>query len=231
MKNFSGIFPHWEGWEKILKEEVKQPYFKEITKFINNERAAGKIIYPAQEDIFNALKLTPFSKVKAVILGQDPYHGPNQAHGLSFSVKVGVLKPPSLRNIFKELQTDLGYPIPNHGCLEKWAKQGVLLLNTILTVESGKPLSHAKIGWQKFTDKVLVQLNHSNCGVIFLLWGSPAQKKSNLINREKHHILMAAHPSPYSADKGFFNCKHFSKTNILLNKMNKPEIDWHIDSI
>jgi len=215
-------------WESVLKGEKAQPYFQAALNFVKDERAKGKIIYPPAADVFNAFKFTPFEQVKVVIIGQDPYHGPHQAHGLSFSVLPGIPKPPSLQNIFKELNGDLAIPIPNHGCLEKWAKQGVLLLNASLTVEAGKPQSHANIGWEKFTDKVIKILNDEKEGLIFLLWGSPAQRKGAIINPARHHILKAPHPSPLSANRGFFGCNHFSKTNSLLRKMGKKEIDWSL---
>jgi uracil-DNA glycosylase len=215
-------------WEAALQGEREQPYFQSALNFVKQERSHGKVIYPAQADIFNALKFTPFDQVKVVILGQDPYHGPNQAHGLCFSVKPGVPAPPSLQNIFKELHNDLGVPIPKQGNLEKWARQGVLLLNTSLTVEASKPQSHANIGWEKFTDKVIQTLNDKKQGLIFLLWGSPAQKKGHMIDLTKHYILKAPHPSPLSAHRGFLGCKHFSKVNELLNKMGKEIIDWSL---
>ena len=217
-----------QTWETFLKGEREQPYFQAALNFIKQERSKGKVIYPPQADIFNALKLTSFENVKIVIIGQDPYHGPGQAHGLAFSVKPGVATPPSLQNIFKELHDDLSIPIPNHGCLENWAKQGVLLLNTSLTVEAGKPQSHATIGWEKFTDKVIQILNSEKQGLIFLLWGSPAQRKAEMIDPTKHYILKAPHPSPLSAHRGFLGCKHFSKANELLRKMGKKEIDWQL---
>ena len=215
-------------WEIALKGEKEQPYFQAALNFVKQERAAGKVIYPIQADIFNALKYTPFEDVKVVIIGQDPYHGPNQAHGLCFSVKPGVPTPPSLQNILKELRDDLGIPIPKHGCLEKWTKQGVLLLNASLTVEAGKPQSHANIGWEKFTDKVIKVLNDQRKGLIFILWGSPAQRKGEMIDPTQHYILKAPHPSPLSAHRGFFGSKPFSKTNDLLRKMNKSPIDWSL---
>lgn len=215
-------------WESALKGEKDQPYFQDTLNYVKQQRANGKIIYPAPPDIFNALKYTPFDEVKVVIIGQDPYHGPNQAHGLCFSVKHGITPPPSLQNIFKELHDDLKIPIPSHGNLEKWAKQGVLLLNASLTVEAGQPQSHANIGWEKFTDKVIQILNDKKQGLIFILWGSPAQRKGQMIDPTKHYILKAAHPSPLSAHRGFFGCKHFSKTNELLRKMGKQEIDWRL---
>lgn len=217
-----------QTWEDVLKNEKEQPYFQEALHYVKQQRAEGKTIYPAQSDIFNALKLTRFDNVKVVIIGQDPYHGPNQAHGLSFSVKPGIRKPPSLQNIFKELYDDLGVPTPNDGYLEKWAQQGVLLLNTTLTVEAGKPASHAKIGWERFTDRVIEVLNQHKVGLIFLLWGAHAQRKGQIIDPKHHHVLTAAHPSPFSAERGFFGCKHFSKTNQLLREMGKAEIDWRL---
>lgn len=215
-----------QTWETALKGEKEQSYFQTALNYVKQQRSNGKIIYPAHADIFNALKFTPFDEVKVVIIGQDPYHGPNQAHGLCFSVKQGVTPPPSLQNIFKELHDDLKISIPNHGNLEKWARQGVLLLNASLTVEAGQPQSHANIGWEKFTDKVIQILNEKKQGLIFILWGSPAQRKGQIIDPTKHYILKAAHPSPLSAHRGFFGCKHFSKTNELLRKMGKKEIDW-----
>lgn len=215
-------------WEVELKNEKQQPYFQEILSFIKIQRAKGKVIYPAENDIFNAFKLTPFDKVKVVIIGQDPYHGPNQAHGLAFSVKRGVKNPPSLKNIFKELHNDLNLPIPKEGHLEKWAQQGVLLLNTTLTVEAGKPASHAKLGWETFTDRVIEILNADKEGLIFLLWGAHAQRKGQIIDPKRHHVLTAPHPSPFSVARGFFGCRHFSKTNQLLGQMGKAEIDWQL---
>jgi uracil-DNA glycosylase len=213
-------------WQSLLAGEKEQPYFQQIMAFLTQERAAGKTIYPPQKDIFNALKLTPFADVRVVIIGQDPYHGPKQAHGLAFSVQPGIPAPPSLQNIFLELKNDLGCPVPQHGCLESWAKQGVLLLNTVLTVEAGKPQSHAQIGWQRFTDKVIDCLNDHPHSIVFLLWGAPAQQKARLINPYKHRVLTAPHPSPLSAHRGFLGCKHFSQTNALLKDMGREEINW-----
>jgi uracil-DNA glycosylase len=217
-----------ETWQDLLADEKKQIYFQSILDFIKTQQAAGKKIYPQNSDIFNAFKYTPFADVRVIILGQDPYHGPGQAHGLCFSVLPGVTPPPSLQNIFQELRDDLGVSIPNHGCLEKWAKQGVLLLNTVLTVEAGKPQSHANIGWEIFTDKVIRLLNDHKQGLIFLLWGTPAQRKGQIIDTARHHVLKTVHPSPLSANRGFFGCKHFSKANQLLRQMNKPVIDWQL---
>jgi uracil-DNA glycosylase len=216
-----------ESWKTTLADEKSQPYFRSILAFLEQARSDSKIIYPKQTDIFNALKHTAFGDVKVVIIGQDPYHGPNQAHGLCFSVQPGITPPPSLKNIFLELNKDLGIPIPNHGCLTKWADQGVLLLNAVLTVEAGKPQSHANIGWEQFTDKLIQVLNDKKQGLIFLLWGAYAQRKGEIIDPTRHHILKAAHPSPYSA-QGFLGCRHFSKTNEILTKQGKTPIDWSL---
>lgn len=217
-----------ESWTDVLGEEKTKPYFVSILEFLAQEQSQGKIIYPQQSDLFNAFKETPYDKVKVVILGQDPYHGPGQAHGLSFSVNPGVKPPPSLRNIFQELKTDLNLPIPSHGCLSHWAHQGVLLLNTSLSVEHNQPQSHAKIGWTEFTDHVIQQLNLYPEPLVFLLWGTHARKKSALINSKKHLILTAAHPSPLSAYQGFFGCGHFSKANDFLVKHGRQPIDWSL---
>lgn len=214
-------------WKTTLATEKEQPYFQKIFKFLEKQRSENKIIYPKQADIFNALKYTSLNNVKVVIIGQDPYHGVNQAHGLCFSVLPGIKPPPSLKNIFLELHNDLGIQIPKEGCLTKWAEQGVLLLNAVLTVESGKPQSHANIGWEIFTDQIIRVLNQEREGLIFLLWGSYAQKKGELIDVTRHHILKAAHPSPFSAT-GFLGCRHFSKTNALLEKMGLAPIDWQL---
>ncbi|HLD16111.1 MAG TPA: uracil-DNA glycosylase [Coxiellaceae bacterium] len=215
-------------WAHVLGQEKEKPYFKQIMHHLEQDRKAGKIIYPPQPDIFNALKLTPYDQVKVVIIGQDPYHGPHQAHGLSFSVKHGVPPPPSLENIYKELASDLGIPRPKDGCLEKWAKQGVLLLNASLTVLSGQPQSHADIGWHTFTDKVIESLNDHPETIVYLLWGSYAQKKEALIDTSHHKILKAPHPSPLSAHRGFLGCKHFSKANALLKFSGRDPIDWSL---
>lgn len=217
-----------KSWETVLAGEKEKSYFQAALNFVKQERANGKIIYPPQADIFNALKFTPFDQIKIVIIGQDPYHNPNQAHGLCFSVRPGIALPPSLKNIFKELHDDLDLPIPKNGSLESWAKQGVLLLNTLLTVEAGKPLSHVNIGWEKFTDKIIQTINEHAHNIIFLLWGSPAQRKGAIVDRNRHHILLATHPSPLSAHRGFLGCRHFSKANALLRKMGKSEIDWKL---
>ncbi|MDQ6761346.1 MAG: uracil-DNA glycosylase [Bacteroidota bacterium] len=217
-----------EGWKEILKDEFKKSYFEQIVTFIKAEKAAGKIIYPPGALFFNAFDKTPFSKVKVVLLGQDPYHNKGQAHGLSFSVPDGVALPPSLQNIFKELKADIGMNTPSSGNLEKWAAQGVMLLNASLSVRQNEPGSHSKIGWLQFTDAVISKLSEKKEGIVFLLWGKFAQEKQSLIDETKHHVLKAAHPSPFSADKGFFGCKHFSKTNELLVLQNKQPIDWKL---
>jgi len=213
-------------WTDILGDEKAQPYFKSILQFLSEEKAAGKVIYPESQDLFSAFKETPYEDVKVVILGQDPYHGPGQAHGLSFSVQPGVKPPPSLKNIFKELETDLAMPIPNHGCLKKWANQGVLLLNTSLSVEQNQPQSHAKIGWTTFTDTVISKLNEHEQPLVFLLWGAHAKNKQSLIDGTKHLVLTAAHPSPFSVHQGFFGCQHFSKANAFLSTKGRSPIDW-----
>jgi uracil-DNA glycosylase len=217
-----------ESWKKILKDEFDKVYFQQIVTSLKAEKSAGRIIYPPGQLIFNAFNKTPFHNVKVVILGQDPYHNKGQAHGLSFSVPDGVPKPPSLINIFKELETDIGIRPPQNGNLEKWATQGVLLLNACLTVKHNEPGSHQKIGWLQFTDMVIAKTSEQKEGVVFLLWGKFAQDKQSLINETKHYVLKAAHPSPFSADKGFFGCRHFSKTNELLIRQNKEPIDWRL---
>ena len=216
-------------WQSALGNEKQKEYFVELLERVKQAREAGSVIYPPQPDVFNALKYTPLDKVNVVILGQDPYHGPNQAHGLCFSVQAGVKTPPSLKNMYKELLTDIdGFVEPNHGTLPPWAEQGVLLLTTVLTVEQGKAHSHAKWGWETFTDKVIDVVN-ANCeNVVFLLWGSHAQKKGKHIDREKHKVLHAPHPSPLSAHRGFLGCKHFSQTNEYLVEKGKTPINWQV---
>lgn len=215
-------------WDRVLGPEKQKPYFQDIIKFIKAEKAANKTIYPAQNDIFNAFVHTSFANTKVVILGQDPYHGPGQAHGLCFSVQPGTAFPPSLKNIFKELHTDLNLPIPKTGCLDAWAKQGVLLLNTSLTVEAGRAQSHGKIGWEIFTDQVIRLLSEHHKNLVFLLWGGHAQRKAELIDITKHFILTTTHPSPLSAHRGFLGCGHFSKTNALLVKHQREPINWDL---
>ena len=196
-------------WDSILADEWQKPYYLELRKFLKQEYST-QTVYPNMEDIFNALKLTSFEDTKVVIIGQDPYHGFGQAHGLCFSVKKGVVPPPSLKNIYKELHSDIGFQIPNHGELTSWAKQGVLLLNNVLTVREGSPNSHKGKGWEIFTDRVIGELNKKETPVVFLLWGANAQKKAEIITNPKHFKLLSVHPSPLSASRGFFGCKHFS---------------------
>jgi uracil-DNA glycosylase len=216
------------GWKKVLESEFNKPYFLQIVHFLKTEKNIGKIIYPPGSQIFNAFEKSPFDETKLVLLGQDPYHGPGQAHGLSFSVPDGIRPPPSLQNIFKELSMDIGMAIPNTGNLTPWAKQGVLLLNAYLTVEAKTPMSHSQIGWGEFTDNVIKKLSNLKQNLVFLLWGKFAQDKQVLIDETKHLVLKAAHPSPFSADKGFFNCKHFSKSNDYLMKNGIDPIDWKL---
>lgn len=217
------------SWKEVLQQEFTKPYFLQIVTFLKTEKAAGKTIYPPGPLIFNAFNQTPFNKVKVVILGQDPYHGPGQAHGLSFSVPNGIKPPPSLVNIFKEIQSDIGIAMPaQYGNLTRWAEQGVLLLNASLTVRANEPNSHAQIGWADFTNAVIQKISDEKEGVVFLLWGKFAQDKQGLIDETKHHILKAAHPSPFSADKGFFGCKHFSKANKYLVEQGQDPIDWKL---
>ena len=215
------------SWKAVLKEEFAKPYFEQIVYFLKTERMAGKTIYPPGPLIFNAFDQTPFSEVKVVIIGQDPYHGAGQAHGLCFSVQDGVPPPPSLVNIFKEIQSDIGIQMNvKKGNLTHWAQQGVLLLNAALTVRANEPFSHSKIGWATFTDAVIQKIAEDKEGIVFLLWGKFAQEKQSLIDETKHHVLKAAHPSPFSADRGFFGSRHFSKTNDYLKKNGIPEIEW-----
>lgn len=224
--NQSEINPNIEGsWKEVLWEEFQQPYFRKLKDFIQSERSAGKVIYPPASLIFNAFNTTSFDQVKVVILGQDPYHGVGQAHGLSFSVPDGIKPPPSLVNIFKELCTDIGMEIPTSGNLTKWAEQGVLLLNAMLTVEAHQAASHQKKGWEEFTNAVIRKISEKKEGVVFILWGRYAQEKAALIDAGKHYILTSAHPSPFSATK-FLGCKHFSKTNEILQKQGLKPIDW-----
>lgn len=217
-------------WDEILKGEFEKDYYIKLREFLVEEYNT-KVIYPNKDNLFQALKLTPFSSTKVVVIGQDPYHGPNQAHGLAFSVQPGVKIPPSLLNMYKELKEDLGCYIPNNGYLKKWATQGVLLLNAIFTVEEGKPNSHKGKGWEKFTDRIIEVLNEREKPVIFLLWGNNAKEKAKFITNKNHIILTAVHPSPLSAHRGFFGCKHFSKCNEILRSNNEGEIDWQIENL
>jgi uracil-DNA glycosylase len=212
-----------KSWHEKLKEELQKPYIQELKNFLEKEKVEGKIVYPPEPLIFNAFLQTPFDKVKVVIMGQDPYHGAGQAHGLSFSVPRGITPPPSLKNIFKELAADVAIPTPEHGCLMSWAQQGVLLLNAILTVRAGEPKSHDGIGWEQFTDAVIDLLAQKKERLVFLLWGKSAQDKCHKVLGTHHLVLQAAHPSPYSA-QNFFGCRHFSKANAVLSK----PIDWTV---
>ena len=215
-------------WDVLLSEEYNKDYFKSLIDFIKKEYKEKKI-YPPQNEVFNAFRYTDFDNIKVVILGQDPYHGPNQAEGLSFSVSNEVLKPPSLKNIYKELESDLGIPFPEHNSLKNWAKQGVLLLNAVLTVEEHKPTSHKDKGWEIFTDDVIKIINTKDQPVVFILWGAYARSKKSLITNPKHLIIESAHPSPFSARNGFFGSKPFSRTNEFLKKNSIEEIDWRIE--
>lgn len=216
------------SWKEVLYQEFNRSYFQQISAHLKSEKATKAIIYPPGKQIFNAFEKTPFNNLKVVVLGQDPYHGPGQAHGLSFSVPDGVKPPPSLVNIFKELKKDIGMEIPSTGNLTLWAEQGVLLLNAVLTVRANEPASHANIGWMDFTNAVIQKISNEKKGIVFLLWGKFAHEKQVLIDATKHHILKAAHPSPFSADKGFFGCKHFSKTNELLMYQGIEPINWKL---
>jgi uracil-DNA glycosylase len=216
-----------QSWKDALAGEFEKPYFASLVRFLHHEKAAGKKIFPPGSQIFKAFELTPLDKLKVVILGQDPYHGPGQAHGLSFSVPAGIPAPPSLKNIFKEIESDLGIRMSGYPNLEKWASQGVLLLNAVLTVQAGAAASHSKVGWEEFTDAVIRYISDNCEGVVFLLWGNFARGKSALIDRSKHHVLEAAHPSPL-ARGAFFGCRHFSQTNAILASQGKAPIDWSL---
>lgn len=218
------------SWYSLLKEEAEKEYFKKLESFLDEEYKTHTI-FPEKENIFHALNMTDFEKVKAVIIGQDPYHGWGQAHGLSFSVKRGIKIPPSLRNIYKELHADTAFEIPEHGNLEKWAEEGVLLLNTVLTVREGQANSHKGMGWEKFTDTVISLLSERVTPVVFILWGRPAQKKLDLIDQSRHRTILGVHPSPLSASRGFFGSKPFSQTNQYLREMDKEEIDWKLPNL
>src|SRR5687768_13876705 len=214
-----------ESWQKVLKSEFEKDYFKNLISFVKQENASQQV-YPPGKQIFHAFEECPFDKVEVVILGQDPYHGPGQANGLAFSVSEGIRTPPSLKNIFKEIKEDLGKEIPNSGNLERWAEQGVLLLNATLTVRASTAGSHQNKGWETFTDAVIKAISEQKENLVFLLWGAYAQKKGEVIDRNKHLVLMSAHPSPFSADRGFFGCRHFSKANAYLKSKGLKEIDW-----
>lgn len=216
-------------WSDLLAAEKQKPYFTDTLQYVEQRRAHGVNVFPPKDEVFNAFRTPEFDQVKVVIIGQDPYHGAGQAHGLCFSVKPGIKPPPSLVNMYKELATDIpGFVIPEHGYLQSWAEQGVLLLNTVLTVEEGQAHSHKHLGWEKFTDRVIEVLSDYGQGIVFLLWGSHAQKKGQQIDSNKHFILKAPHPSPLSAHRGFFGCKHFSTTNnILMNHGSEP-INWQV---
>ncbi len=217
------------SWPDFIKSQESQDYFNALQAFVDAERASGKAVFPPAEEVYSAFELTPLDKVKVVILGQDPYHGPGQAHGLCFSVKPGIKTPPSLVNMYKELATDIpGFTIPDHGYLEAWAKQGILMLNTVLTVEQGKAHSHAKSGWETFTTEVMKLLNEQTQPIIFVLWGSHAIKKGKVITASQHHVISGPHPSPLSAYRGFFGCGHFSRVNQLLSDRGEPPIDWQV---
>ena len=215
------------SWEALIDQEKQKPYLQRVLQTVAEQRK-NHTVYPPASQIFNALLLTPVENVKVVILGQDPYHGPGQAHGLSFSVPIGIKPPPSLRNIFKELQQDLGLNTASHGCLETWATQGVLLLNSVLTVEAKKPQSHASLGWQQLTDTLISHLNHHSESIVFMLWGGHAKKKQDLIDESKHLVLTAPHPSPLSAYRGFLGCQHFSKCNQWLKQHGRTAINWEL---
>lgn len=217
-------------WLTYVQDEFKKPYYKELYTFIRQEYNT-RVIYPPSDDIFNAFHLTPLSEVKVLILGQDPYHGERQAHGLSFSVLPGQEPPPSLQNIYQELKEDLGCYIPNNGYLEKWAKQGVLMLNTVLTVRAHQPASHQGKGWEQFTDAIIQAVNAQDRPIVYLLWGRPAQSKIPMLTNPKHLILKAPHPSPLSAFRGFFGCRHFSQANMFLEEHGITPIDWQIENI
>ena len=227
MENMGAI---QNDWLEAIGEEFRKPYYKELYDFVKEEYSTTAV-YPSSDDIFNALHLTALKDVKVLVLGQDPYHGANQAHGLSFSVLPGQRIPPSLKNIYKELQDDLGCYIPNNGYLEKWAKQGVLMLNTVLTVRAHKPNSHQGKGWEHFTDAIIEAVNKEDRPIVYLLWGRPAQSKIPMLNNPKHLILKAPHPSPYSADRGCFGCRHFSQANEFLQSNGQEPVDWQIENI
>ncbi|MCJ8267777.1 MAG: uracil-DNA glycosylase [Psychrosphaera sp.] len=216
-------------WHDIIETEKQLPYLSDTIEYVEQRRAQGVTVFPQEADVFNAFKYTEFDDVKVVILGQDPYHGPDQAHGLCFSVLPGVKTPPSLKNMYKELAEDIAdFVIPQQGFLESWAKQGVLMINSVLTVEQGNANSHKHLGWEQFTDTVIAKVNEHRSDVVFLLWGAPAQKKGRFIDTNRHHVLKAPHPSPLSAYRGFFGCRHFSMTNEILQGLGKTPINWQV---
>lgn len=217
-----------QSWRELLLPEFERDYMRSLREFLLREKQQGKVIFPAGDDIFNALNSTPFDQTRVVILGQDPYHGPGQAHGLCFSVRPGVAPPPSLKNIYKEIAADLGIPPTRSGCLQSWAEQGVLLLNAVLTVESGRAASHQRKGWEQFTDRIVALLNERREGLVFLLWGSYAQRKGEIIDRNRHLVLESVHPSPLSASRGFFGNQHFSRANSYLSAHGQTPIDWRV---
>lgn len=219
-----------QGWQSVLGSELSKPYYQKLQAFLVSERAKYTV-YPPEAEVFSALKMTPFADVNVLLLGQDPYHDENQAHGLCFSVRPGMPQPPSLQNIFKELHNDVGCRIPNNGYLVPWAKQGILMLNAVLTVRAHQPNSHKGKGWETFTDTIIQALGEKDSPVVFLLWGAYAQKKTGLIDTHKHVIIQAPHPSPLSAHRGFFGSHVFSRTNEALRKLGKPEIDWQIPDL
>lgn len=216
------------SWLQQLAQEFKQNYMQALRQFLLNEKASGATVFPAPKQFFKAFELTPFEQVKVVILGQDPYHGPGQAHGLSFSVPQGIPAPPSLKNIYRELADDVGFQIPRHGCLENWAQQGVLLLNSVLSVRQGQAGAHQGQGWERFTDQVIERLNSQRDGVVFMLWGAYAQKKGAFIDQSRHLVLSAPHPSPLSAHRGFLGCRHFSQANRFLESKGLEAINWQL---
>ena len=215
-----------DSWLQVLGNEFEQEYMQQLRSFLQAEKAARRLIYPPGPQIFNAFKHTPLPKVKVIILGQDPYHGPGQAHGLCFSVPEGIDIPPSLQNIYRELEQDLGVPAPRHGCLTAWAEQGVLLLNSVLSVRRGQAASHQGRGWEQFTDRVIAVINEQLQGAVFMLWGSYAQRKGAMVNAGKHLLLKAPHPSPLSAHRGFFGCRHFSRANDYLQQQGQTPVNW-----
>lgn len=228
MENILNLNALGAAWKAVLEPEFEQDYMQALQKFLIRRLDEGAIIYPPAKDCFNAFAYTPFERVKVVILGQDPYHGPGQAHGLCFSVRPGVTPPPSLKNIFRELQSDLGISPPAHGYLESWARQGVFLLNSVLAVEQGMPGAHQGKGWERFTDKVVESLNAQRDNIVFMLWGSYALKKGSIVDRKRHLVLEAAHPSPLSAHRGFLGCRHFSQANAYLKQHHQTPIDWKL---